>query len=361
MRKYITLFVLGFLVASSILYAGTNLASSQETDDIDILVLISDECGWNYFVVNETLVEMGVTVTTMSNTETYSVTSCPSKDPRPITADILLSEFDLESITEYDGIVIPSGGQWQYIANDTTVHNLLNVAYDNGLLIGTICNGGLALGHAELVTNGTKIVCPFPAVYYKLDDRGAIIVWDARVVSDNNIVTGSYGVPPDGYETAPTYEVCLEMVKKIGGLSYAANIEVTSDFSSSGSNCSITVEIEDFSESLPGFNISDIRQIVAYIYPESDQSNVTDLELDLVEETGEYTGNFTITDTGRYIVDLEIKNEELSYEIFRNATIFNVEEPIEGIPLNVPLVVGGVSVVVAVLVVVLWRRKTPLG
>ncbi|MFW9794587.1 MAG: hypothetical protein ACFFEE_09815, partial [Candidatus Thorarchaeota archaeon] len=95
MKKLVILVVLSLMVSPFLHSADTQFVNSiDDANDIDILVLISNECGWCYFVVNETLGEMGVNVVTLTNTQSYIVTSCPNKDPKPITADLLLSEFD---------------------------------------------------------------------------------------------------------------------------------------------------------------------------------------------------------------------------------------------------------------------------
>jgi hypothetical protein len=93
-------------VSPAILSTDAQVVSSiEDINDIDILVLVSNDCGWSYFVVNETLQDMGANVVTMTNNDSLSVTTCPNKEPRPFTADLLLSEFELETINDYDGII----------------------------------------------------------------------------------------------------------------------------------------------------------------------------------------------------------------------------------------------------------------
>lgn len=338
------------LVASPFLYSvNANFETrADDIEDIDFLVVISDDCGWSYFIVNETLQEMGVNVITMTNTESLIVTSCPNREPRPITADLLLSEFDLETIDEYDGVVIPAGGQWRHMENDTDLHELLGAAYDEGLVIGSICNGGIAMVRSEVLTNGTKIVTLFPRLLEQLNELGAVMVWDARVVSDNRIVTGDYGV----CEIAPIYEVCLEMVKTVMGYSHLANTELTLV---DGMQYQITVEVANLTQDLPGFNVTNVEEIVANIYPESDPTEIIEVELTQLQDTNQYRGNFTILDSQKHVVDLDIMSEEDVLEVVRTATTFLDET---GIPFDTLLLLGGGVGVGAIVVVLILRKKS---
>jgi putative intracellular protease/amidase len=351
MKKLVILLVLSLVVSPLLSSANAQFETRVENiNDIDFLVIVSDDCGWSYFIVNETLHEMGVNVITLTNTESYTVTSCPSREPRPITADLLLSEFDLETIGDYDGIVIPAGGQWRYMENDTDVHELLGVAYDNGLVIGSICNGGIAMVRSEVLTNGTKVVTLFPRLLEQLNELGAVMVWNARVVSDNGIVTGDYGA----FEIAPIYEVCLEMIKTVMGYSHATNTEVVHQVDM---QYQITVEVANLSLDLPGFNLTDVEEIVANIYPESNPSEIIEVELTRVPDTDQYSGNFTLLDSEKHIVDLDIMSEDSVLEVVRNAATFLDET---GIPPDMILLLGGgVGIgVVVVVVAVLLRRKS---
>jgi putative intracellular protease/amidase len=349
LRKLVVLLVLG-LVVSPFLYSvdSSTVVNSNDVNDINMLVLIADECGWSYFIVNETLSEMGVNVVTLTNTESYTVTSCPNREPRPITADILLSELDLETIDEYDGIVIPPGGQWRYHENDTAVHELLQVAYSSGLVIGSICNGGIAMVRSEVLTNGTKIVTLFPRVVQQLNELGAVMVWDARVVSDNRIVTGDYGT----CEIAPIYEVCAEIVKTVTGHSRKEDTTVTLENNGDDTQYQITVDIANLTQEMPDLNFTDVEQVLATIYPEASPGEAFEVELTQIQGTNQYSGNFTILDTQKHVVDLDIWTEDSILEVVRNATTFLEETPVEGIPPGIMLLLGGGAGVIVVLVIV---------
>lgn len=345
------------MISQNLHSSGLQIASSSpaEINDIDILVLISDECGWDYFLVNETLLEMGVNVITLTNTESYTVTSCLNKEPRPITADLLLSEVNLDTISEYDGIIIPGGGQWRLLSNDTAVHELLQVAYDNGLVIGSICNGGITLGKSDVVTNGTKIVNPLPDVVADLLARGAVFVWGAWVVSDNGIVTGDIGeVYQSGGETAPTYEVCWQVVQTIMGVSSVSSTEVISDPVGDSLDFLINVEVANLTQQFPGFNISQVEEVTAYIYPESNSSDITEVELNHVQGTDQYTGNFAVASNGRYLVDLDVMKEEFNLEVVRSTTTFTTDT---SLPTFLILGAGAGALAVVAIVFVLAKKN----
>jgi putative intracellular protease/amidase len=360
LKKYAIFLILNLIVTSSLSSSDFEMDSiSPDLNDIDILVLISDDCGWNYFVVNETLHEMGVNVITMTNTESYTVSSCPNKEQRPITADLLLSEFDLENTKEYDGIMITSGGQWRYFANASDVDELLEVAYDNGLVIGSICNGGSTVARSDINMNGTKIVRPLGDVYQLMKNKSAIIISHANVVSDRRIITGDLGDgPPAGYLGAPTYEVCLEMVKAITGQSYVANSEVVHNNAPTNLEYEINVEIANLSEMFPEFNVSDVQEVTANIYSETNSSDIIEAELTYIQETNQYSMNFTAPTTGKYIVDLDIMNEEYTCEVVRNATTFIAgEEANDSSSITLLLLGGGLGGVIIVILAVFWKRK----
>ncbi|MFW9795119.1 MAG: DJ-1/PfpI family protein, partial [Candidatus Thorarchaeota archaeon] len=285
--------------------------------------------------------------------ESYIVTSCPNKDPKPITADLLLSEFDLDTISDYEGIVIPSGGQWAFLENDTAAHELLQVAYNNGLVIGTICNGGIAMVRSNIITDGTKVVSLFPRLLEQLSECGAIIEWNARVVSDNRIVTGNYG----DYEIAPVYEVCVEMMKTIGGYSLVSNAAVSLE---NNGQYQITVEIANLSQDLPNLNITDIEQVIANIHPESNSSDVLEVVLTQIEDTNQYSADFVISDIQKYVVDLDVWSEDSILEVAKNATTFLDDVPDNGSQLNMILLVGGGAgtVVLAISIIVFLKKKS---
>lgn len=357
MRKFILLTILCLLISPSLLSADAQVVSSmEEIDDIDILVLVSNDCGWSYFVVNETLQDMGANVITMTNNDSLTVTTCPNKEPRPFTADFMLSEFDLESISEYDGIIIPAGGQWRHLSDDSAVHELLQVAYESGLVIGSICNGGITLGKSDVVPNGTKIVNPLPDVVADLLARGAEFVWGAWTVSDNRIVTGDIGeVYQSGGETAPTYEVCFEVVKTILGVSAVSSCEVVQNTEGDNLDFIVSVEIADLAQEFPGFNTSDVEEVTAYIRSESNSSDITEVDLAQVQGTGQYRASFAVPRTGRYIVNLDIMKEDYNLEVVRDAATFSTDTPLGS--LMILAGVAGTIVVVAIAVIFLKKRS----
>ncbi len=355
MRKFILLTVFSLLVSSCVLSSDVQIVSNiEDINDIDILVLVSNDCGWSYFIVNETLQDMGANVVTITNNDTLTVTTCPNKEPRPFAADLMLSEFDLETISEYDGIIIPAGGQWRYLSADSAVHELLQVAYDNGLVIGSICNGGITLGKSDVVPNGTKVVNPLPDVVADLLARGAVFVWGAWVVSDNRIVTGDIGeVFQSGGETAPTYEVCWEVVKTILGVSAVSTCEVVQNTEGDNLDFIVSVEIADLAQQFPGLNISEVEEVTAYVYSESNSSDITEVELANVQGTDQYRASFAVPRTGRYMVNLDVMKEEYNLEVLRDVTSFTVDTP-----LNPVLILGiGIGVTGIVVVAAVFLKK----
>ena len=197
-------------------------------------------------------------------------------------------------------------------------------------------------------------------------NTGAEMVSRADVVSQERIITaGPGGGPPTGYETAPNYEFCLEVIKEITGQSYVESTSVTPITETTVLDYTIQVDIANLTLEFPGFDIAHVQYVTSEIYPESNSSDVTDVELTYIPGTTYYSGNFTARSTGKHVIDLGIMNAEWSLEVVKNATTFVVEEPeptttTDDNQLNMTLLLGGgaVAAVVGVALLVLWKRKT---
>ena len=366
MRLFVFVFVFTMMFSPSLIYSDSKKVSTiEELNDIDILVLVSDDCGWNLLDINETLEEMGVNIYTITNTDSHTITSCFRRTPIPMYAELLLSEFDLEAIDEYDGIVIPAGPQWRRLVNETDVNEFLWAGYDNGLVIGAICLGVITFAGSGIITNATKVAMPVGYSYEPMKNTGAEMVSRADVVSQERIVTaGPGGGPPTGYETAPNYEFCLEVIKEIIGQSYVESTSVIPNNETTALDYTIKVDIANLSLEFLGFDIAHVQQVIAEIYPEANSSDVTDVELTYVPGTTYYSGNFTVSNTGKYVIDLDIWNAEWSLEVVKNATTFLVESPETSTsdddePLPITFILGGGAIaVVVVTILVLWKRKS---
>ena len=157
-EKALTFTILVSLLSIGMTSTVAYLSSTDpvEIEDVKILVLIEEAFGWNYFDIVESLESWGVNVTTVGPLE--STPSCYNRDPNPVEPDILTDEIDNETIQEFHGLIIPSGGHWQALAFDTDAQRLIEYAYEFGLYVGGICTGPIPLSRAGQIFNGTRII-----------------------------------------------------------------------------------------------------------------------------------------------------------------------------------------------------------
>jgi putative intracellular protease/amidase len=169
------------------------------------MILAANSVGDTYFPAKQQFQSWGWTVTTAGLTP--SVTSCLNTNPRPVPVDILISEVNNVILSQYECVFIPSGGHWSSLLNDPTTLNLISDAYNMGLIIASLCVGIRVLAAADIV-DGVQIAYDVNSAT-QVFAAGGITV-DARVVTDQGIVTGTTGGGPTGggASRAPTIEVC---------------------------------------------------------------------------------------------------------------------------------------------------------
>jgi hypothetical protein len=201
--------------------------------------------------------------------------------------------------------------------------------------------------------------------YEPMKNTGAELVSRADVVSQERIITaGPGGGPPNGYETAPNYQFCLEVIKEITDQSYVESTSVTPITETTTLDYTIQVDIANLTLEFPEFDIPHVQYVTAEVYPETNSSDVTDVELTYIPGTTYYSGNFTSHRTGKHVIDLDVMNAEWSLEVVKNASTFVVEEPeptattTDDNQQNMILLGGGaVATVVVVTLLLLWKRK----
>jgi putative intracellular protease/amidase len=322
--------------------------SSQTMSDVHVLFIISEGFGWSYFSAYDYFDSWGVQTTTVALAIDTTVSACGHRPYRETTADILIQHFDLGTLSDYDCVFVPAGGNWPTLLTSLTVEELITTAYAQGLLVATFCIGNVVVAGAGSLCAGTK-VASFSMSNDEMLAAGANIVENVRVVSDNRIITGSQGGGPTGggYDTAPIYEVCGMVVKLSLGYSTAQSIQVTP----SGTDYSISVTTTDPASTLPGINSTTITEVRARVYTPIDPITPITTE-NLVGSVGTYTGTISGLTGGPYRIDIEIKDTDQVLEVIRDAsTVFP----------SLPLIIGGAIVgivgIAAVVGVIYWRRR----
>jgi putative intracellular protease/amidase len=127
--------------------------SSEMTSDtilngFNVMIIVANSVGNCYYDIEEYLENFGANVATVGGTKT--VMTCGNKgENRLLTANLTISEIN--NITEYDAIVVPSGGYWGAMINQKPLLDLLSEAYEEGLIIASFCVGTAILGAAGII------------------------------------------------------------------------------------------------------------------------------------------------------------------------------------------------------------------
>ncbi len=188
-----------------------------------VMILAANGVGDTYFPAKRYFEFWGWKVTTAGLTP--SVTSCLNTNPRPVPVNILISEVNNNTLSQYDCVFIPSGGHWSLLLNDAATLNLISNAYNLGLIISSLCVGIRVLAAADIV-DGVRIAYDVNSATQVFAAGGITI--DARVVTDQRIVTGTTGggFTGGGASLAPTLEVCEAITSLISSQNMPYSIVV---------------------------------------------------------------------------------------------------------------------------------------
>lgn len=119
-----------------------------------------------------------ITIVAPKKKETYT-----SKHGYPVISEATPGEIDPKSLSV---LVVPGGFAPDKLRRDKSVLNLVKDAYDNGVVIGTICHAAWVAISAG-ITKGKRMTC-VSAIKDDLINSGAEYVDEALVV-DGNIIT----------------------------------------------------------------------------------------------------------------------------------------------------------------------------
>jgi len=342
------------------------LADADSLEEINMLLLVSDGFGGNYFDINETFNEWGAQVDTVAYSLDYEVASC-ARLSMNITVDYLVSDMTETILSNYDCIMVPAGAHWNEMYQVPEVLDLISSAYEMGLVVAAICIGNAVVAEANEIVNGSKVAYYGYAWQY-MTEAGATPT-PARVVSHNNIVTGGTGGGfPAHYDEAPTYEVCSEIARLILGRSRVAGLILQPATGSSSTNISISVAVTDPFEDLNGVNSTEISKVEIFVYHYENDTLASSFELD--PPSGDYityNGNISGLAVGDYYFDIEITDSEDRLEIWDTSDSFTIQPgstnttpppPPPNDPGPEPMIIGGLVILlvsVAIVVVILKR------
>ncbi|MFX1510225.1 MAG: DJ-1/PfpI family protein [Promethearchaeota archaeon] len=349
MINYKIVFLLSLLTLSCCVGITPFQVSSQTINDVHVLFIVSDGFGWSYFTAQDYFDAWGVQTTTIALALDTTVSACHNRPPREIIADMLIQNFDVNTLSTYDCVFIPAGGNWPSLIASLTIRDLIANAHAQGLIVATFCIGNVVVASAGSICAGTK-VASFSMSNDEMLTAGANIVENVRLVYDNRIITGSQGGGPTGggYDVAPIYEACAMVVKAALHQSYAESVNITP----TGADYTISVITTDPASTLPGINSTAINTVRAQVY--STANPITPVStLNLVGSGNTYTGAISGLTGGPYRIDVEVRDTDDVLEVIRNvATVF------PSLPLVLGAVIGVIAVIAAITGLVYWKRRS---
>ncbi|MCK5390452.1 MAG: hypothetical protein KAJ36_08170, partial [Candidatus Thorarchaeota archaeon] len=167
---------------------------------------------------------------------------------------------------------------------------------------------------------------------------------------------------------APTSEICVAIIREALGYSYVEQAEVLPLVGESGTSFNISADITDLDSNLGDLSTVDINitEVHARIFTKDNRTLVDTVELTDANEDMVYTGSFTGTIDGEYVIDIEVEDTNSTLEIERESASFTVGIETSttsttgtGLVLD-PLMLGGIAMggllIVIVAVVVLKKR-----
>ncbi len=332
---------------------------AADVSDVKVLILICDGFGWNYFDAKECLESWGVNVTTVAYAIDYEIDSCLNREPRPITADLLMSEMTPDMVQEFNCLLLTSGGQWAGLSNSPLVLNFISDSFDLGLIVASICTGTRVVAEANGIVNGCKVI-DFTLSSPQMVVAGATTVLGAEAVADGSIITGGRGGGPTGggYLEAPTSEVCAEIVRESLGLSRVGLCAISPASGPYGTNFSLCATIDNLNDTLGEILSTEIEQVTALIYGFGNRTLVNTVQLTDRNHDGNYTGYLIANDDGEFVIDIEVEDSNSTFEIVKEIETFSVgPDPTKQMDAVLVFAVTGGGILILVLVAALVKKK----
>ncbi len=196
MSKFPILVIIAFLILPcQHAYAGNDSLNGEAK----ILMLLGEWFGDTYFTIKDRLDELGIEFKRIGVDEKYR--GCYNKDRDvELTSEILIP--DIEDLSEFDCLLIPSGPQFRKFNENETVLEFVKKSYAEGLIIASLCTG-------NLVVNASGIV--------EMENPFNIEPGTVKEVKERVLMGSRGGGPPpgNGYKGAPVNKLIDKILKKI--------------------------------------------------------------------------------------------------------------------------------------------------
>ena len=330
-------------------------------EDVNVLAVIGRSFGWSYFEIRDFFEGWGCNFTTTGESEI--VQSCVNKPASPVETDILVSEIDRDIIRQFDVLVVPSGGHWRNLRDSAPVISLIQMAYEEGLVVGGICVGVIPVAFSNVTFH--KVITGHDFVYTYAIISDATIHPLMNSVTDGQIVTGDGGDGvPDGYETAPHFEFCRAVMMKALGYSHFQDVSIQPLLTGSETVYQINVTTSESTTLFSNVTTPEVVEVTAKFHTETNDTIFAQTELTDLEGDNLFTGNITGLEPGRYVIDLDIVDANVSLEVVRDVLTFDAANmnpttsPGTGLPLamETTVIIGSVAII-AIVALVIWRKR----
>lgn len=159
---------------------------------LNCLVLLGEWFGDTYFPLRDEIARRGWTMRRVGVDAEYRGCYQKARDV-VLTSDILIP--DLQDVSGYDCLIIPSGPQFRKFNENPAVLRFVRDAHAAGVLVASFCTGNRVVQAAGLL-EGTDGAAIFPAVVTRV--RPGIILGPS----------GGGPPPGDGFRSAPVQEIC---------------------------------------------------------------------------------------------------------------------------------------------------------
>jgi putative intracellular protease/amidase len=327
--------------------------SLSQTEDVEILFLMDHDYGANYHYIRPIMEGWGWNVTVAGPSATLTPCDYQSDDDL-LNTDLIISS--ISDLSSWDAISIMPGASHANLLDNAFVHNLLQTALADDLIVSAWCRAVRIFARAGIL-NGRN--CTGNSDYAdEYEAAGATYLGVVPPVIDGNVVTG---VRSRFYRL----EMCQAIATALGVFETdppaVANPVVDSPSVIVGATVNLTIEVTD---------VSPIESVTARVFQLNGSTDerlssvpTITVEMNLTLDDV-YNGSFSGLQTGRYTVDIRARDVFDNVETYENVVAITVEDLPPDVPnLDPTLIalVGGSGVAIIAIVVILSRRGSSRG
>ena len=164
---YFLILIMSIIILSTNCVANNNSSATKSQNEIDVLMISGDVYGSSFVVgddnirsIKQQFEDFGWNITIAGIGDTIG--PCPWGEStfniEPLIASIKINEIN--SITDFDAVVILPGRDFSRLITDNTILNLLKEANNNGMIIAAWCRGVRLLAAADII-RGKNVIGHF--------------------------------------------------------------------------------------------------------------------------------------------------------------------------------------------------------